>query len=345
MRPPARNQSALEAPLNEVLATPGAVRVLRLLTRAVGARTEDSPAVADLGRDAGLTQAGARRVIARLVQLGVVESWQNGGQRVRLRQTHPLAAPLQALFGAERDLATRRWQALIACFETMAPPPMAAWVEGAAASDDAQAGQAIAIGVLVPTTPALDVWKRMIEPALAEVGTQHAATFVPSVHTPGEFAALPDTGQWRHVRSIMGPPPVTWRPRTGIIHATLPALTVSGAVTVTVTTPSDRVAQKDPTARAAALARAVAVKGDRDHTVIATAAAFLARRLQQAAEGERAELESWAQLLRLGDWAQIRQVLLGQDEHAQRLRQSFPFVGVLTAQERAMALAGAGFTP
>ena len=65
------------------------------------------------------------------------------------------------------------------------------------------------------------------------------------------------------------------------------------------------------------------------------ARAFITSRLTKAAPGEQRELREWDRILRTMSTARLRRFLVDPGERATRLRQTLPFVGALTAEERA----------
>ena len=94
MRPPAQQQDPLRAPLNEILGSEGAVRVLRVLSDA-----KEPIARSRVAQRALLNPSGVHRILDRLADTGLVEIFGSGRNvAVQLRQQHPLSKPLQALF-------------------------------------------------------------------------------------------------------------------------------------------------------------------------------------------------------------------------------------------------------
>lgn len=85
-------------------------------------------------------------------------------------------------------------------------------------------------------------------------------------------------------------------------------------------------------ARSLALARAIVTKIDQDpsRAGLAKARAICQRWLERE---PLPVFREWLQIL-ARPWEQIRAVLLDESEHGQRLRQSDPFCGILTPQER-----------
>ncbi len=83
---------------------------------------------------------------------------------------------------------------------------------------------------------------------------------------------------------------------------------------------------RDTDLRSLALSQAVADKIDNDPSLLAG--------VRDWAEGQEANAyREWQQILK-GSWPQIREVLLEESDEGQRLRQSSPFVGILSPQER-----------
>lgn len=84
--------------------------------------------------------------------------------------------------------------------------------------------------------------------------------------------------------------------------------------------------------RSLELARAIAARIDSDpaRTGLARARRVCSR---WRTMGHRAEVEEWGRVLEL-PWPEVRARLLDPSEVGQRLRQSSPFCGVLSARER-----------
>ena len=90
----------------------------------------------------------------------------------------------------------------------------------------------------------------------------------------------------------------------------------------------------DADARGRVLARAIADRLKTDPSLVSRARAYVAARLTAASPGEQHELREWDRILRTMSVARLRRFLNDSGERAARLRQSLPFVGVLTPQER-----------
>lgn len=84
--------------------------------------------------------------------------------------------------------------------------------------------------------------------------------------------------------------------------------------------------------RSLAMAQAIVAKIDRDPAKAGLAKARdICRRWQR--ERPRPAIQEWLEILD-HPWEQVRAVLLDESEEGQRLRQSDPFCGVLTPEER-----------
>ena len=158
--PPRADQGFLRAPLTAVFRSAGAVRVLRALSRHGGLL-----AVPTLERAAGLTNAGAHRVVRALLDTGVVRA--EGQGRVtgyRLDVAHPLAPAITALFAAEDARADRVFDAIRAA----APhAPRALWLFGSAARGEDTPGSDVDVAVVFAAgTPesALDTVRAALHP-------------------------------------------------------------------------------------------------------------------------------------------------------------------------------------
>ena len=85
--------------------------------------------------------------------------------------------------------------------------------------------------------------------------------------------------------------------------------------------------------RSLAFGRAIAARLESHPEVIAEARATLLRWLTTCSPGTRRTLQEWLDILD-GPPGGVIAILIGEDERATRLRQSNPFAGVLSQQER-----------
>lgn len=97
-RPIASDQDILRFPLNQLLGSTAHVRLLRVLAWSV----REAVSAPDAAEETGLSEAGARRALQRLVKTGFVERVGTGrAQQFRLRQGDGLVRGLTELFSLE----------------------------------------------------------------------------------------------------------------------------------------------------------------------------------------------------------------------------------------------------
>ena len=87
-------------------------------------------------------------------------------------------------------------------------------------------------------------------------------------------------------------------------------------------------------ARSLALDRQVAAKLRADPSLLGRARATLDRWLAQRASAAPAVLREWHEILSRWPLERILDLLASSDEHTRRLRQSSPFCGILSPEER-----------
>lgn len=126
---------SLHQPLDALLGTQAAVRILRVLGRAGDAL---SPPV--IARRARINRAGAGRTLLALARGGVVTQVGTGRYLLyRLDAAHPLAPALRALFDREAERGAALFDGLRAAADAMEPRPVAVWMLGGDGSHAAPA--------------------------------------------------------------------------------------------------------------------------------------------------------------------------------------------------------------
>ncbi len=127
MRPPPT--SALFQPLDALLGTVPAIRILRLLCAHGGALS-----ASHISRETRLTPPTVRTTLRRLSG-GDVVAVHGGGRSIlySIKREHPLVAPLESLFRAEREPVDALIKALHLAAAKMKPAPYALWLFGSAA--------------------------------------------------------------------------------------------------------------------------------------------------------------------------------------------------------------------
>jgi hypothetical protein len=86
--------------------------------------------------------------------------------------------------------------------------------------------------------------------------------------------------------------------------------------------------------RSRELARLIADRIAHDPSIVEDAKRYIERRLLSASQGERLELEEWQQVLATMSIPRLRRFLMKEGAQATRLRQSTPFLNVLSEQDR-----------
>jgi DNA-binding transcriptional ArsR family regulator len=311
MRPIARPQSALRSPLNDILGTEANVRILRTL-----AGTSLPMAPTEIAAHALLNLSGAVRALATLEEAGIVERVGSGRrQPVVLRRQHPLARALESLFAEESQRVQRLVSRLKEYAGRLVPPPKSVWVEGPVATQRDRLGESVRVGVLT-TTRDLDHSVSAMQSHSVTIERELDVTIEVHGLSEPDLAALPpnEAKQLHTVLPILGPPPAAFlggrekAPRRRS-HAAL---------------------DDDAKAMAAAVGRHL----KRDPSIAERAQRFVKERLETASKGEQRELREWDSILRNMSPARLRRFLVDPGARATRLRQTMPFLAVLSVEER-----------
>ena len=310
MRPPSRRQDPLRTPLNDILGSVGAVRVLRVLSDArepIG-RTR-------VARRALLNPSGVRRTLDRLAEAGLVEIVGSGrNQAVRLRSKHPLAGPLRELFSAERETFDRTVESARAAFADAMLTATAIWIESPAARSPGT----VDVGVLA-APGALAGAMTTVQRHFEKVEDETASHFFIHGYTDADRVAGGD--QQRRLEDVTllhGWIPRQWRAEKAgpiVSHRTL-----------------DQHARR--------LAEAIAKSLPNDPSLIERTREWIDKRLESASERESHELREWRRVLSQLSIRQIQALLTEDSERADRLRQSLPFPETLSATELVQLMEG-----
>lgn len=313
MRPTARPESALRTPLNDILATEANVRMLRVLT-ATGAPVN----AAELARRTLLQRSSVHRALKALETTGLVVRVGAGARsQVHLSSRHPLAAAIEGLFAAERARAAAIVAGLKEAVTALSSPPAAAWLEGPVAKGSDKPGDAVVLRV-IDRGSTLATTSEALRDAVEDLERRLDVTIEVRGATPADVAAMPadERDQLRSAISLMGVPP------QGFLAGSQP----SHRRTIR--------SHADLDERARAIAAAVADKLAKNPSLIENARARIALRLASASSGERKELAEWDRLLRSTSPSRLRRFLVDEGERATRLRQTLPFLDILTEDER-----------
>jgi len=263
-----------------------------------------------VARRAELNASGVRRTLNQLAEAGVVETVGSGrNQAARLRDEHPMSAQLRSLFSAERDLFDRTVGEARRAFADMDLPVTAIWIE----SPDARSPGTIDVGVLADPE-FLEASVAVIQRHLEAAENALQMHFV--VHGYTDADRLVDGDQLNRLQAVTllhGWIPVDWRGEEG------------GPI----------ITHEDLDRRARRLAEAVAALLPNDPSLIERAKEWVDRRLAAADDRAAHELHEWRRILSRLSVPQIQALLTEDTERAERLRQSLPFLDVVSASERA----------
>ncbi len=316
MRPPKHRQSRLLQPLNEILATEANVRLVRVLTLSRTSLTSGEVAKrAQLGRTSIYP---ALRVLERA---GVVEFVGAGSHRqVQLRDRHPLAGALKALFGAEG----RRFDDLIGALRELLRDlplrPISAWVDQKPHRD---LGDDTLTLYFVARPEEVEELVDSLDSHLAKVESEYDIHVAVHGLTRSELEALPGAQ-------------VSMLDETILLAGVPPTALLAPTRSAAAKTP--RASHDEHDARSRRLALAIATKIKKDPGLIGIAHDRVKHRARKASPGERRELAEWMRLLSTMSPARLRRFLLEDNERAVRLRQSLPALNLLSPAERDAAL-------
>lgn len=300
MRPPARPQDPLRTPLNELLGTEGTVRVLRVLAvRRAGLGR------AALAREARLNPRGVRTILDRLALAGIVNVQQSGRSGiVTLRENHPLTGAIRDLFQEERSLFDRIVSTVGHAAAGATPDVRAVWVTGGPSTGTAEVGVLAAASEVDRSVYALEQQLRKVEQDLA-------VHFVVRAYTDAEREVVEKRD--KPVNLVWGWLPFAWQQEGG------------GPLR----------SHGDLDERAKRLAARIAKRIAEDPAIIDRAVEWIDQRARIAPDPSNRALDEWRSVLTTLSSRQVEALLVEESERADRMRQSLPFVDVLTPEDRA----------
>ncbi len=314
MRPPKQKQSALRTPLNRIMGTEANVRLLRAvcLEPFPMSRTE-------LGRAAGLEAKGAHLAAHRLLEQGLLRMVGKGArQQVELEVNHPLARDIQALFRAEHARLEALIESLKKAARAQSPDLIAAWMQGPFARGEDRPGEPIVLGVLA-NSKMLSGTMQKLRKDLSPVETAHDTTIELVGYTRPDLAVAKPAERRRLADALplFGLGPSAFAPiedeRYGL---------------------RDQIMHGDREKQQLVLAQIIADRILSDPAKLSAARRFLATRLEGASEHERHALEEWSSILSSMSSRRLRRFLTDEGERATRLRQTIPFLDILSPGER-----------
>jgi hypothetical protein len=305
--------------LDGILRTEGAIRVLRVL-----ALSPDPLTRGEIASRTALFRGGIPRILSTLENHGVVETIGQGRSRpVRLRQQHPLAQSLRGLFWEEHQTAQRAVNGLRAAIQELQPTPKAAWIEGPVARKSDTYADPVMVGILAEDTADADRWRETLRRSVTAV--QRQCDIAVEIRFAWKADLLVSSGLERErlqaVMPLVGPPPL-------ILLGLATELPEPGDA-------GDRPVTHEMHDRTSRLyGRVLARLIQQRPAIIEETIRYLEQRLPTMSVREARELEEWLDMLQSYAPSRLRVFLESPSERATRLRQSAPFVYVLSERER-----------
>jgi hypothetical protein len=308
--------SATRRPFDYILGTVGAVRVLRELH---GAQVPLSQT--ELARRTGLHLRGMPGILRVLESAGVITySGRGQSRQVQLNGQHPLIGTVRNLFQTETSRWDQIYQQLRQLWSAPSANLVATWIEGPVAEGTDRFEDPIDVTVLTDGLGSSQERER-VRTQCNGIQFTHHITIAVRYHQRADLLRFTDA-RWVALKnsiSLYGPAPTDLMP--------LPARTAEALAATKQSPPSAN--------RPRLIAERVAAKLMRDPELVVRARNYIDRRMSVAGETERLTLLEWKGLLESQTPAQLAALLRENSERADVLRQSLPFVDVLSAAERA----------
>jgi hypothetical protein len=269
---------------------------------------------------------GIAAVLNGLERAGVVMYVGRGRTRqVQLRQAHPLINTLAMLFRVESERWQGTQQQLRDIVASAGARVISAWIEGPVTTGSDRFSDPIVVAVMSDTPLDLatqEDWRRRANMIQSARYLTIAFRFLERA----DLDRLSDAERARleTVLLLRGPSPLD------ILHAAEARKSTKAPTTNRRATRSGESTVRRP----AQIAQLIADKLLREPELVDHAKAFIARRLPLASATERLTLVEWQGLLESLTVGQVASLLREDSQRADRLRQSQPFVGSLSAEDR-----------
>jgi hypothetical protein len=301
MRPLSTKRNALRYPFDSVFGTEAQVRILRVLSMEI-VRPISVPEAALLS---GLTQPGVRKALDRLVETGLVDRIGSGrSQHYCLREKEPLIQAIGSLFGEEQRVYERIVAALRKAFDDLRE------VRTALVSQlPKRLGDPLEICVVVDPK------------AISWIG-EEIRTRIIAIEK--EFDMIVETVLFTRADAPIAPADAVYlrvaeREKTGTHR------------------PAGKHQEAD--ARSLTMAHVIAELIRSDPSLVGRALKHLNRLALEDQGTAMGDIAEWRQLLETYSSDRLRRLLVSGSSRAVRLRQSSPFLAVLTPDEQVRLIA------
>lgn len=316
MRTPRQQQNAIRTPLNEVLGAEANVRLLRALTLGDTLIT-----AGELARRTSLGRTSVYPALNTLELAGIIEFVGAGAHRlVQLRSAHPLSTVLTKLFRAEAQRVDDLISALRIAAGKLRPLPASVWIEGFELPRPDRPGETLVCYVLAEAAALpklIDVFSKTV----GETERRFDVSIEIRGTTRSELTARPssDTALLQDSLLLAGATPLGLRPSPTRALSTSPSRKAKS--------------HSDIDARTLQLSAGIAAKLKKDPSLVRQARRYIAERVKVASAGEQRELHEWARILTMPA-SRLQRFLVEPSERATRLRQTLPFLDLLTPADR-----------
>lgn len=296
MRPPRTQHSSLRYPLDDLLASPALIRLVRVLAyEAVG-----PVGVTDAARMAGLSTAGARKALESLERAGIVTRIGTGrAQKYGVMEENPYLSALHQLFDQEQ----RQHDDLMECLRAAVgmPEVREAWVEELPLT----LSEAVQLNIVAETAAVTWIGEE-IRARLAATEKRFNLIIEIAVFTRADAPG------------IQGGAILLW------------GADYDGAADRAPGTQT----REESAERSLKMSAAIAGLIRTDPSLIRRALQHTNRLLHEGQGTANSDIAEWRQLLETYSSERVRDLLVSRSSRADRLRQSSPFFAVLTAEER-----------
>lgn len=286
----------MKYPLDDILGSPGAVRLLRVLFHEAAAPV----GVADAAEVAGLSIAGARRALIRLAGLGIAESIGTG----RALKFGPiLDHPFSSLFGLLFEKEKQHYEDLIKELRLAftIPEVLSAWM----GSSPPEAGRSLDVTVVVDPV-SLGRIRELLRDRVIDTEKKYDIIIELKVLIRADEPVMPEEAI---------PLCLSGNERNGNRLACEPS-------------------QYDSEQRSLKLAKAVAELIRQYPSLIRRAIRYTGRLLEEEQGMASRDIAEWKQILENYSSERVQDLLVSGSARAVRLRRSMPFLAVLTQGER-----------
>lgn len=301
MSDPREKRCSLKYPLDDILGSPGVIRLLRVLFHEAVAPV----GVTDAAEKAGLSLAGARRALVRLEGLGIAERI-GTGRALKFGPIidHPFSSLFCLLFEKEQEYYEDLIEELRLVFTI--PEVLSAWIE----NPPHEAGRSLDVTVVVDPV-SLGRIREVIRDRVIDTEKKYDVIIELKVLIRADNPLVPDDAI---------------------------ALSVSGNE-YRRSRLSCEASQYGSEDRSLKLAKAIAGLIRQSPSLIRRAIQYAGRLLDEEQGMASRDIAEWKQILENYSSERVQDLLVSHSSRAVRLRRSMPFLAVLSPGERERMLA------